>query len=267
MSNKILVTFSSKNKNSQNDTDSDFKTSFTQARELNNVVSCKVQNVVFTNTVYNINENNNLFIYEKLGGTGILGVQVEPGQYSITELLTAIEAGMAANLDTVTASFSVNSKTSKISLVSSNFPLKLAKNYPIISLYSTLNEQLGLGDFADVPGYTTTYDFPNVFDISGLDVLTICSNVLTSHGSIDNFRDKNTGQSVRTRSDVIKTIPVTAAFGFKLNYENTNDFPDVVYDRPKSITSIDIQLRDRDGQIINTNGADVFICLEVEFLP
>lgn len=258
MSDKLLLNFSSKNKNNSVETDSDFTVSFTSSVELNNVVSVKLLNCVFTNTIYNINGKNSTFYY--YDGVTDTFITLDQGQYNVNEIINALESKLA--LAGVVADFNFNNSTYKLELVSSVPAIELYDKKG--SIYNKLGAQLGLSGSSGLVG---AYSFPNIIDISGLDTLKICSRALTKHGSIDNYVSSSTGQTIRTRTNVIKSLPVSSAFGFKVNYENPNDFPDCVFDKPISLQSLDIQLRDIGGDLIELNGSEVYFSFEVEYLP
>lgn len=259
MSNKFIINFSSKNANKSSDSDSNFTTSFQSSKELNNVVSVKLNNMIFTNTVYNINSKNNVFYYsDSLGDQSVV---LPVGQYSTSALLTALETALASAPNPIVANFDINLTTYKVSMVSA---------VPAIELYDRKNDIFNLLGYkmglSGSSGLVASYTFPNIIDISGLDVVHVCSTALSLHGSIDNFTSSSTGQNVRSRTNVFKQIPVNSAYGFKVNYSNPKDLPDLVYDTPRSLANIDIQLRDNYGDVLELNGVEVYFSFEVEYL-
>jgi len=216
--------------------------------------------VVFTNSVYNINESNYKFYYS-LDGVTATFVTIPFGQYSVNELITKLEQSLSFAVVPVTVDFTIDPSNYKLVMLSCSPPIEMfVEKYDV---YNRLGEQLGLRDST---GITPSYLFPNIIDISGLDTVNICSQALTNYASVENVISKRDGKTRRDRSNIVKVLPVTISYGYKVNYINQSDQPDIVYPRPKNIQTIDIQMRDSSGEVIELNGSEVFLSLEVTFI-
>jgi hypothetical protein len=96
--------------------------------------------------------------------------------------------------------------------------------------------------------------FPYPCNFLGINRIKIKSNILQSNNIDSNF--------VGGRCNTLATIPVNNSSGGIINYTNQNNFKTNLPNM--SINSIDIQITDESDNLIDFNGIDVYITLQID---
>lgn len=219
----------------------------------NHVRSFNIKEIQLPYTFYPINSNNNTIVIRKNGDTQDRTATLTPGEYNLTqfkvELKTQLDA-LAGPAQTYTITDSDTTHKITITQNSSSFIYK--------GTLSTANKLLGFAD-TDTPDLIA-HTGVNVFDISGTHYVEVYSNQLTKYDT----RVRNSAGSAR---NLLCIIPLSNySFGEIIFHK-----PDLIFDyHPKDEGTIDIELRDEDGNILGgtnkLNGQDFTILLQFHTL-
>ena len=182
---------------------------------------------------YTINENNNLFILS----TG--SYTLTNGNYNATSFKS-----MFLNLLGASFSMSLDSSTGKYTLTCSS-------GYTILST-TTCYKILGLvKNTSYVVSSSLTFPYPcNFLGINRIKIKSSC------------FKTNNLDSNSNGHSDLLATIPVnTSQYGL-INYINYTAFKNIIIN--KDINLVDITISDEEDNIINFNGIDVYLTLQID---
>lgn len=257
MSNKTLVNINSKNRIVDSSPTSNFSVAI-DASFVQRVSAIRIKNVSFCNCVYNINKYNNKFVYED--SIGVNTILLEPGQYSLNQLLSSLQALLLVQPNPITISFSINSITKKISAT-------VSPNISFFDYNGSLHNILGisLGIVGD-SGLVSSLTFQSFPDISGLNVLNIISEKLSSDSGYIKEKKYIDGAPAFQQSYLngfVYSIPVQSSFGYDEIFEN-QDINDIIqYKTAKNLSTIDIKCVDTQNRELDLNGTDINIVLEV----
>lgn len=209
----------------------------------NLLVTKKEQNVLYNQvsvihcqipiSYYLINETNNLFILSSASYT------LTNGNYNATSFKT-----MLLNLLGSTFSMSIDANTGKytLSCTSSFTILGTTTCYYILGLAKGINYTVSS---------SLTFPYPCCF--LGINRIKIKSSV---------FKTNNLDSNSKGHSDLLCSIPVNdASFGM-ITYNNYSNFKNIIAN--EDITFIDITLTDESDNIINFNGIDIHITLQID---
>ncbi len=182
---------------------------------------------------YLINNSNNLFV------TSIGVYTLTKGNYSASQFCSMLNSilGIGWNL-------SINTNTNKLTLTyTSSFTI-----LPSSTCYTIL------GFLKNTTYYSTSnsFAFPNCCNFLGINRLRIKSNVLQAH----NLDSVNNG-----RSNILCTIPVNNGVGGLLLFLNQMNFKTLFPN--KNLDYIDIQITDEYDNLIDFNGVDLFITIQI----
>jgi hypothetical protein len=181
---------------------------------------------------YNINESNNVFVYNSVPYT------VTPGNYSATQLITALQTLIPA-------------LTITLNRVTNKFVFTQATSFTIGGVASSMSVSLGF--LAGIVYTGATITSVNCCNLAGPSRLQICTNLL-----VENF-DSSGGNT-----NILMTIPVTAVPGSFI-YHNELVDNDMILKNP-SITSIDVDVKDENGNLLNFNGVDLLFHFQLDEL-
>ena len=182
---------------------------------------------------YIINENNNLFV-------------LSTGSYTLTS-----------------GNYNANSfKTMFLSLLGSNFTMTLdnatgkytlsnTSGYNILSS-TTCYKILGLKKNTSY-NVTSSLTFPYPCNFLGINRIKIKSSSLKTN---------NLDSNSNGHSDLLCCIPVNVGAYGLLTYTNLNSFKNIIVN--SDITFVDITITDQDDYIINFNGIDIYLTLQVD---
>ncbi len=261
MSRKSIIHINNRHRSSSTSSPNSFSVNLGTSTVTQEVSAVRVKSVSFTNTQYNITSRSNTFYYSDDLAT-VKSVTIPIGQYNITDLITALTASLL--VAGVTVIMALDPLTQKIQVVSTA---------PAIQYFdfeygqdNILGAKLGIGGKSGLEG--GAFNFLNVPDLTGLTMLYVRSSAISNDHSLEQFtRAPPTGNDRLIRiemSDIIEAVGVSAPFGFFIHYENDNPLNIIEYETPRSMSNIDIELTDNFGDIVELNGGEVIIVLEVD---
>jgi hypothetical protein len=222
----------------------------------NDIVMYEVQKITFPFTYYVINNNNNIFRYTDTGPTART-ITIPEGEYDIVNLLRQITSQMT----------STSSETYDFELTYQNPNFNLNRKSIIrneLGQSFSLNFSGTTNSVAKVLGYdnieytgSSIFTAPNDPNFNEIENLIIRSDALTV-GRYDEFLTTNTASNITN---------VLWKFG-----EANNDYGDIITETPlveerafrtniSSLREIDISIYNDRGQIIDTNGFDINLCI------
>lgn len=206
-----------------------------------NHIHLSLVNATVPYSFYNVNSSNNIFTYDYVGGPQ-LTFTVPVGNYTIYQILSHINT----NWTNFTCSY--NSITNKVTL----------SNPSQFTIYSGgFAKLLGFSQNAYPTGtpYTTTSNVcVNLYTITQIQIET---NLLT-------YNVSNTQNKTNNRN-ILASIPVGCApFGL-IVYENTSQYKTNLY--VGEFNFVDIRLIDNNGNIIDMNGCDFCMTLQLDVIP
>lgn len=230
-------------------------------QNLQNIYRVSISTVSFFNNMYNIvndgTGNNTTLTYTYLANPPHT-FTLPPGFYSISQIIGLLNADLNTNT-AGSASFSFNSTTNLVSftvLAGEEVTLNTGPN-PNNQLMVTL----GGGPLALIPsivvagGSNTTITATTFPLLSGPTQVYIRSAALAPANSVD-----SQGRFTNT----LLALNVTAPFLQLNQFECKVDILcELTYPSPRDLSNIDIQLTDRDGNIIDLHGGTLNIELKV----
>ena len=250
MQNANLVKVSSEDRDPESISSSDFIVSYNNAPCMANINRLAIKNIIVPNVFYNINDtgyniqnsgNSTLFIKNITTGLNF-SIGINAGNYTISQLITEINTLLSLSGGGV--SVSEDAVTKKLKFTSGSGDL---------FAYSTdgMGSYLGMikppsFDGAGVLVYNLE-GFPN---LSGVKEIYI-SSARMSDGS-------HLVLPFGSTLPVIAAVPITVAFGEFQTYIAPNiELDEIVfpsYSAGSSLRTIDIQVRDTFGNVLNTGG-------------
>jgi hypothetical protein len=210
----------------------------------------KVSLVSFSavNSVYNITENNNKFSISTDLDT-VQTVTLTSGFYSVTNLNSALELLVNAVITNV-LSIAYNPITLK-----EEFTIDVG-TFSILPIDSNVYDGLGV-----IPVPTTsasTYNSPNIPDLSGLTKIYLRSRALSAN---------NSANSDGLSGNIMSVIPNTSALKTPISYLSPTEASDtIVYNGSTDLTTMDFRLTDKDDILLDFNGGDILIVLKIYYL-
>lgn len=218
---------------------------------LNQVITASsilVKSIAFNNTIYNINSTNNILTHFLADGVTLASTTaLTPGFYTIDELITALEP-----LVTVSSGGAVSIEREDIT---DRLVFTCATAIAMIS-DPTVNIMSGvLGISQDIPS-STGFTLNGLVDLSGVHTVFLRSKALC-----DGF---NSLRPNSARLPVLTEIHLNAPFGAKQVWESQNHHTNLIkFTKSKNIQSIDIQLTDIDGNILDLNNHHIHIAVKI----
>lgn len=204
----------------------------TLANPVARVIKCEVVSAEVTYSFYTINSTNNQLVFS-VGGTPYTAT-VTPGNYNITDFMTALTAAMNAQF----AGFTMVYNRNIYKLTISN-----ASAFQLVFAGSTLATSIGLSANTAIATAVTPQ---NIINISGPKSLLIRSNRLTRPKIIRPFLNQN-------QQNILYKIPITGGPGDILVEKNVYSSP-ITYGIRQTVSDIDLQLVDENDQTIDLNG-------------
>jgi hypothetical protein len=201
-----------------------------------------VQTAQIPCTFYNVDSINNSLVYS-VGGGGLIYITIPPSNYNVNTLQAYLQSVMTG----FTITFNSASNTYTFVHSSQNF---------IFRELSTCFELLGFNDnssYSSTAFSLTSTISVNFFTIRN--VLIECSNLITVNKS-SNILDSN--QSILT------SIPITVSQGSILSYSNVYNLSDRIAS-VKNFASLQIRLLDQDLDLLNLNGTEWTITLQINY--
>jgi len=247
---KKILHISSREKVNQRQSSSDFNININRSTGLSKIKRVVLKQASVPNSQYNINQYNNKFTWLDSDDVGHT-VDVTIGQYSLTELLTVLNDSTGFGIFGIIISQNpVNSRL----LISATTPIKLIN----LSQGNPMAEVIGLSEPWDLTTTTVTYDLVSLPNMSGAPSYYISSHALAeAHFLTPNRSDAN----------IIGVIQSTGSFGSYIHYSSEMASLDSVDSSSlrhgKNISDIDIKILDHKGRVINLNGLEVDLILQI----
>jgi hypothetical protein len=181
---------------------------------------------------YTINENNNTFNLSSASYTLI------NGNYNATSFKT-----MFLNLLGSSFSMTLDNATGKYTLTKSGgFTILPSSCYKILGLEKNKTYIV-----------TSSLTFPYPCNFLGVNRIKIKSGC---------FKTNNLDSNSNGHSDLLATIPVNVSQYSLINYINHTNFKNIIHN--EDINIIDITITDEDNNIINFNGIDINLTLQID---
>ncbi len=202
--------------------------------------SLYISSVTIPSSFYVINTINNfLFI---IFGQSEYEIIVNPGNYTPSELVAAIQTPLSAISTDLTVSYNTNTGLFTFSTSSAAFGLDASEINNLLT--SVMGYPLGLYAASTSPKTSS-----NVANLTGPKYIQIVSTALSYQSS---FEPSSTNTNVK---DVILRIPIKVNSFDMIVYENYNENNLIPYGR-EIPNIIDISLIDEQGNPINLNGCE-----------
>jgi hypothetical protein len=182
-----------------------------------------------------------------------VAVPVPLGQYTLTEYLVALKASLdSTGINTFTITQSPLTK--KLTITKSG-----GAEFSIL-LESPNGRLIGQHGFITSVGLTMTLE--SIPDMSGMRLCTIDSYTL---GRFQISEGDTEAESKKT--NILGALPMTAPFGGLLKYESDESTLNATYFQGyKNLSNFKISLTDSDGELLELNGMEWLISLEVHTL-
>lgn len=224
------------------------------------VARVSVASVTFPNSAFNVNGGsiaNNSFAIVVGGVT--TEYTVEPGYYNTTTLMSNVQTAINTYLTTLGAGQSVALTQDSIS----NFvTLTYTAGSSGVATITLADTEQGSGiwellGFDSLPLTGATITATNLPALGGLKTVYLQSSSL----SPGNMYDKD-GEIKNT----LLAIPISAAFGVNNIFEcKVDQLCEITYMTPRDLTSVDFQLTDRRGNIVDLHGGNLTVNLKIWF--
>ena len=249
-----LIQINSHDRADLNSTQSRFTVNLGKDEYVNSVTGVAVKDLQCVNSFYNIDHYNNTWYYDVGGGE--LSIVIPRGQYNFTAFSVALVAEfLAAGITaTVVADSITNLLSFTFSAAISIF--RQRSNGELNPIHRVVGIRSGIGGVATP---VAVYTAEAVLDLSGVKSVYILSSVL-SGGYCTSSRDGG------RKMALLDTLPVRVPYGGIIHHDATNFETDSVsYDGVLSnnLSSIDIELRDSENNLLSTNGLDIVIILKI----
>jgi hypothetical protein len=198
-----------------------------------------VQNASIPFSFYNFNSLTNTLSYILNGIT--TNIIITEGNYNITQLITYLSSvtPFTITYNSITNKFNFTHTTYNFTFKSTSLCLSMLGFIPLIDVSSTA---LSL---------TST----NCINIQNIKRINISSNLITyniSKGLLNNY-------------SILASIPINKPAFTIIEYSNTNHFRTNLF--INNITSIKIKLIDEYGRLINLNGQNYCLTLQLDVEP
>ena len=240
-----LIQISSKDRLQVTQTSSDFTVNLDQ-HDLNIHRTHRVElvNAIIPNTEYAINTKNNTFDYNLTGTPTTYSVPI--GIYTTASLIVAL------NTETTGVVWTLSALTNKITATT-------AVGITLVASDQTLMEVLGFLEDINISANSaqTASSLP---DLSGLDIVYITSRTLANDNAISSDgKGKN----------ILSAVPIDVAFGNNQVFHSNTSSEDssILYSpHPRDISTIHIQIMDKNFQVCELNGHQVQLVFKVYYV-
>lgn len=200
-----------------------------------------LQNAIIPYSFYSINPTNNVFIITSNGNT--YTVVIEPGNYNITQMISALKAQLGGLFDIIYSSI-----TNKITITNTTY------DFIVQFSGSTLNHALGFSESQITPSVTRSCAAPFCVNLNQIRAINIDIDMPTYNINVAQKNNQN----------IMATIPViTQPYGM-INYTNPNNFRINMY--CCKLQSIRVKLLDNQNNLINMNGVNYQMTLQVDIV-
>ena len=254
-----LVKLSSEDKSPESRSNSDFVVNYNNSPCMGNINKLIIKQITCPNVFYNINStgfntensgNNVLSIRNETTGV-VSTVIVPPGNYDASKLQAYLDTVLPAGL-----TLSLNGTTNKFQFASITDPYSYSED--------SLGAYLGIvgSDYPFGGGGTFSYDVPNFPNLAGVKEVFF-SSAKMSDGTHLVLPSSNT-------LPIFATVPISVGFGeFQSYIAPSAPLDEVIfpsYSAGSNLRTIDVQVRDSYGNILNLGGLNVIIIFKAEHL-
>ncbi len=232
-----LIRISSEDRDQGSVSNTDFTVNLTQSANVQEVKAIVIKNISFANMFYNVPSNfNTLIILNSVSNTNRT-VTITPGQYTINQFISALQTAIntAFVADSVTVAITNNVNTNVLTFTSTG------GNINIILSGTTMYNLIGLN--ADT-STASSLVMPLPYNLTGETEVYIHSAILAAGNLYEPSGTFN----------VVDMVPITVPFGatqsadynvFEQHFKTYSPF-----EEKKTLSSIDIRLRARDGRVL-----------------
>lgn len=199
-----------------------------------------VVSMVIPYSFFNINTTNNIFRYNLIDGTEV-NITIPVGNYNINQLVSYLKTYMGNSM-----TLSYNSITNKITFSNS------ATSFVLV--YTEFLKILG---FSTSNFYSTTTTSPYCVNLFTITNINVESNLAT-------YNFCNVPSQTNTFS-ILANVPINTQPQGLITYSNLSNYKTNLYAGELSI--LDIKLKDNRGNLIDLNGCDYTMTLQIDSVP
>lgn len=199
-----------------------------------------IENFKFTNTIYNVNEYNNILYFGIGPSYTQSSVTINQGNYNITSLVTYLNSNVGNGF-----TFTYDDSTYKITLTNTS-------DFKLFSGSNNCLDVLGLTNETHT-SVSKSLTSDNIINLTGAQMLyvNIPNLALNSYG-VKNYANMNTVISVPINVIQGDTQTTTSSFKHKINQN--------------SITHLEIEIVDQNNNDVNFNNIDWYMNISFNFM-
>lgn len=228
----------------------DFVVNLEDSYNLQSIDRITIESITISNLVYNINELTNVLRFTE--GAGPINIMTLPvGQYNITEFMDEVENKLNS-IGSTTFSVSQNSITKKIEIVNPNITFSILSDSPINKILGLPSTQNSASVFDGITNILVCQFTP---DLGGTDILYCHSKALAEYNSI-------TSSSGSSSIVTYVSFDSTPFGGTVTRFVNDSEIDMVSYSTPRNISTVDIKIRDSDGNIPDLQNSNVILVIK-----
>lgn len=209
-----------------------------------------VKQAVLPFSWYNVNETNNK-LNLLIGGVNTYSISIPFGNYNINQLISYLSSQFLtfpANDKNLTLVYST--QTNKLTFTHTSHTLRLLAT-------STCFELLGFNDNTQYDATNTSGTIYVLNSVNGINLFVVRQIYIAS----DNFILNNINASNPNDTNILASVCVTGNPNSVIQYENTTTRH--LIHHLNNITNLQIKLLDQDGDLLNLNGVNWSITLEL----
>lgn len=203
-----------------------------------------LKSAIIPNVFYNIRTGIDDVLVFTQSGQAQTSVTITEGFWNVSDLMTQLKTAMDLVLVGVTVAVTQNDQTKKITFTMSAGTIIITN-----SATSNLADSIGFQTTSADAAAPTGDSIPRLGGLS--EVFIISDQLAPQHLLEDN--------SVR---NVLASIPITSSFNASTVYEaNDEELNSVNYPVFRNVSTIDIRLEDRSGNLVDLNGHSIKLML------
>jgi len=251
MSDVIEIYLNSKTANKQNNSTSSctFNLPNIEVRQ-DEKAYVNVKQAVIPFSWYNVNETNNK-LDMLIGGVHTYSISIPFGNYNINQLISYLSSQILlfpGNDKSLTIAYSI--QTNKLTFTHTHHSLRLLAT-------STCFELLGFNEGTQYDATNTSGHIYVLNSVNGINLFVVRQVYIAS----DNFILNNVNASNPNDSNILASVCVTGNPNSVIQYENTTTRH--LIHHLNNITNLQIKLLDQDSDLLNLNGVNWSVTLEL----
>lgn len=217
------------------------------SKQVNMDMLIKLESFQFTNSIFNVNDTNNIFSYcFSSTGSPVFNIIVEPGNYTIEELVTYLTNNATGDL-----SLSYNPDTLKVTINSLRVGgFRLMNGVNNKTIYNLLG-------FESIQSDETLY-----MSRTGPYIINMNSN-LSLNLILNNIRLHSNFVKGSSHYNILNNVPIISGFGEVQTYTPC-DFKYLV--DTDDISSLELSIMNQDFKNVDFNGLHWYLTMTIEFL-